>query len=501
MNQIADHLPVLVILLPLCGTLLCPIISHFNINAGKRTVITALFLSIVCAVLQLIQVITTGEAIHYWLGGWAPPIGIEFVIDGLNGVVILLVAIISFTTALYSSPFEKLERIDRIHSAGYYSMLAFLSVGLLGLSSTGDAFNLYVFMEITAISGYGLIAVGEDKGPIASFRYLMTGTIGACMYLLGIGFLYAATGTLNMADLADRLTGLMDSPLIVMSAACLIVGFGIKMALFPLHGWQPAAHSYAHPAADPMIAGIMIKIPAYAMLRFFFCIFDEQSHVMQLFFNAIGVMAVIGILFGSLKALRYDTYNKILAYSSIGQVGYIAMGFAIGNFYGIIGAILHIVSHAFMKAGLFYTSGALKYKYGIHDINELGQVYRKMPVTSLTMVICALSMIGLPPFAGFFSKWYLALGAIEKGNYFYVAVLILSSLLGAIYFFRIMEKLFMGEKTAREKELPEKSRFELPWQMLLPLLTVVAAVILLGLFNAYIVNGVLKTTIWEVVLT
>ena len=138
------------------------------------------------------------------------------------------------------------------------------------------------------------------------------------------------------------------------------------------------------------------------MLRFFFCIFEDTSPVMDIFMDVIGFMAVCGVLFGSLKALRYDTYNKILAYSSIGQVGYIAMGFAIGNFYGLVGAILHIVSHAFMKSGLFYTSGALKFRYGIHETSQLGQIYKDMPVTSLTMCVCALSMIGLPPFAGFF---------------------------------------------------------------------------------------------------
>ena len=503
MNQIAQHLPVLIILFPLCATLLCPLISHFSPDWGKRSVISALFLSVVCAVWQLVIVVSSGETIHYFLGGWKPPIGIEFAVDNVNAVIILLVAVISWTTSLFSSPFEKKERTRSLYSAGYYSMLAFLAVGLLGMSTTGDAFNLYVFMEITAISGYGLIAVGEEKGPIASFRYLMTGTIGASMYLLGVGFLYASTGTLNMADLADKMPQLTDSPLIIIAVACLIVGFGIKMALFPLHGWQPAAHSYAHPGADPMIAGIMIKIPAYAMLRFFYCIFIEDSKVMQLFFAALGVMAVLGVHFGSLKALRYDTYNKILAYSSIGQVGYIAMGFAIGNVYGLIGAVLHIVSHAFMKAGLFYTSGALKYRYGIHETTYLGQVYRKMPVTSLTMVVCALSMIGLPPFAGFFSKWYLALGAIQKGQYTFVAVLILSSLLGAIYFFRIIEKLFMEREKISDEEnnmRTEKKGKELPWQMLVPLIVVVAAVILIGLFNAYIAGDVLKPVITEVFL-
>ena len=328
MSQIMSHLPVLVILLPLCGTLLCPLISHFSADWGKRTVICTLFLAVICSLVQLWQVISGKEALHYELGGWQTPFGIEFVIDAVNGVIVVLVAVISWTTALFSSPFEKSERAgNNLKSAGYYSMLAFLALGLLGMASTGDAFNLYVFMEITAISGYGLIACGEGKGPIAAFRYLLLGTVGASMYLMGVGFLYAATGTLNMADLSSHMPHLAESPLIILSIGCLIIGFGIKMALFPLHGWQPAAHSYAHPAADPMIAGIMIKVPAYAMLRFFFCIFENTSPVMDIFMDVIGIMAVCGVLFGSLKALRYDTYNKILAYSSIGQVGIHSYGF------------------------------------------------------------------------------------------------------------------------------------------------------------------------------
>ena len=290
MTHLMEHIPVLVILFPLCGALLCPLVSWRRAVWGKRMVMTGLFLALVCAVVQLAGIIQTGESVHYYLGGWKPPYGIEFVVDGVNGLVIVLVAAISWMTSLYSSPFERANQKKWFQTTGYYCLIAFLAVGLLGMSTTGDAFNLYVFMEITAISGYGLIAIGEEKGPIAAFRYLMTGTIGASLYLLGVGFLYAATGTLNMADLALRLVELQDSPLVILSAACLIVGFGIKMALFPLHGWQPAAHSYAHPAADPMIAGIMIKVPAYGMLRFFYCVFRETSPVMDLFFDVIGIL-------------------------------------------------------------------------------------------------------------------------------------------------------------------------------------------------------------------
>ena len=490
-----NHIVVLVILFPLLGCLLCPAISRLSVNAGKRIVMGCLFCSFVLCLIQLFIIISSNQSISYWVGGWEPPVGIELVVDGVSGTIMVMVSLISFLTSLYSSPFENPPSSEWLRSGGYYTMLGFLAIGLLGMCAAGDAFNLYVFMEITAISGYGLIAVGDGKGPIAAFRYLLMGTVGASMYLLGLGFLYAATGTLNMHDLTIRLETLQNSPLVILSVACMIVGFGIKMALFPLHGWQPAAHSYAHPAADPMIAGVMIKVPAYAMLRFFFCIFDENSRTMELFFDVIGVMAVCGVIFGSVKALRYSTYNKILAYSSIGQVGYIAMGFAIGNYYGLIGAILHIVNHAFMKAGLFYTSGALKYKYGIHETTDFGQIYRDMPVAGTTITVCALSMIGIPPFAGFFSKWYLALGAVENKQYGFVAVLIISSLLGIIYFFRILEHLYMDKKTITIEDK------KIPWQMIIPLAAVIIAVIGLGVGNSWIVNVALKSTITEVFLS
>lgn len=490
------HLPLLVILIPLCGALLCPLLGKLSRNVGKRTVICALFAAVVCAALQLVQVVRGGAALHYWLGGWKPPYGIEFVIDGINAPIILLVAVISFLTALYSCPFEETETHTTTRVSLYYTTLACLAIGLLGMASTGDAFNFYVFMEITALAGYGLIAAGEGKGPIAAFRYLLMGTVGASMYLLGVGFLYAQTGTLNMADLTLRLNGNMDSPLVILAIGCMIVGFGIKMALFPFHGWQPAAHSYAHEGADPMIAGIMIKIPAYAMIRFFYGIFKGQGEALAYFLLILSVLAVCGVLYGSLKALRYDVYNKLLAYSSIGQVGYIAMGIALGNYYGLIGALLHIISHAFMKSGLFYTSGALKFKYGIHNTPAMGQVYREMPVTGATMTVCALSMIGLPPFAGFFSKWYLALGAIQKGQYLFVAALILSSLLSAIYFFRLLEHVFMDPKKERRDKYPKA---ELPWQMLVPVLTAGIVIVGLGLFHTGIVSGIFGKALMEVI--
>lgn len=490
----ALHLPVIVILLPLCSAAACPLLSRFSPSAAKKTVIAALMLSCASAVWQLMIIIDTGSPITYVMGGWAAPYGVELVIDGINGLILVLITCIASLTAVFSSPFEEAET-GSFRSTGYYTILCVLAVGLIGLTASADVFSIYVFMELVAVSGYGLIAIGEEKGPIAAFRYLLTGTIGSSMYLLGVGFLYAATGTLGMSDLAARLQTAQNMALPALACACLMVGFGIKMALFPFHTWQPAAHSYAHPAADPMIAGVMIKIPAYAMFRFFYFVFPPDFPAREMIFSILGILGMCGILFGSLKALKYDKYNKILAYSSIGQVGYIALGFAIGNFYGVAGAIFHIVSHAFMKAGLFYTSAALKYKYGIHYIDEFGQVYRTMPVTALTMVTLSLSMVGLPPFAGFFSKWYLALGAFQAGRYLYIAVLIISSLLGAVYFFRIFERMFMGEDKCLHDNCPGR---EAPLRMLIPMCIAAAAIIALGLGNTFIIDKVLKISVMGV---
>ena len=225
--------------------------------------------------------------------------------------------------------------------------------------------------------------------------------------------------------------------------------------------------------------------------------------MLEYFFTAIGLMAVCGVLYGSLKALRYDSFNKLLAYSSIGQVGYIALGFAVGNLYGLIGAVLHIISHAFMKTGLFYVSGALKYKYGITQVSSLGQIYKEMPVTAAALVIHALSMIGLPPLAGFFSKWYLGLGAVEEGNFLYLAALLFSSLLSALYFFRVLESLLMGEKKEKPLQREKKQgrrKGELPWQMILPIGMSAAAVIALGLGSSFLVEDILQGTLQEVFL-
>lgn len=482
--MITSNLPILIVILPLFGALLSPIISLKNREAARILVAVIVTCSFIMSVVQLNQVVT-GGTIHYAFGNWEMPLGIEFVIDTLNGSIICLVSFMGMLSTYFSWPF--LKGLSRFKSGGYTTVLALLIVGLLGMSSTGDLFNLYVYLEITSLSGYTLIAMGGDKGVISAFRYLLIGTIGASFYLVGVAFIYAHTGTLNMADAAQLLAGNAGSGTVTVAMVCFILAFGIKMALFPLHGWQPAAYANSHPAATPLISGVMGKIPAYAMVRFFFFIFDAQTGNIDFLLNIIGVMGACGMIYGSLIAIRQKNIRKMLAYSSIAQMGYIAIGLAIGGYYGLLGSVLHIISHSFMKGGLFFAMGAVVYKYGTSNMNELGQLYRKMPKTVITIVIGALSMIGIPPTAGFFSKWYLALGACQSGQYIYVAVLVVSSLLNAIYFFRLIEKIFMEKEMTAENLHPEL-KHELPWNLMIPVALCGIGIVLLGLMNTQLVS-------------
>lgn len=495
----SQHFPVLIVLLPLSAALLSPLFSYLHRQAGKWIAILSLFGAFLCSVGLLLQVVANGgEAIHYWMGDWMPPLGIEFVVDPINGVIVTMITFVALCSAIYSTPF--LKKNNWLYMGGYYTLMALLCVGLSGMTLTGDAFNLYVYLEIASLSGYGLIALGGNKGTLAAFRYLLIGTIAASLYLLALGFMYSMTGSLNMADLSVLLQDKMDSPLIIMSIALLIAAFGIKAALFPFHGWQPDAYTYSHPGAAPLISGVMSKVPAYAMLRFFFYLFGAQHLFVQHGLTVIGILGALGIILGSVMAIAQDDFRRMLAYSSVAQIGYIGVGLAIGSFYGLIGAVLHIINHAFMKGSLFMVIGGVRYRFGEVSISKLGQIGKKMPFTVFTLVIAALAMIGIPPTGGFFSKWYIMLGAMQTEQYIYVAVLVISSLLNAVYFFRVLENVFINPDPGLKELNPPTGKLELPLQMLIPIVVFGIAILALGFCNGMIVDGIIKLGLPEVFL-
>ncbi|MFZ5943944.1 MAG: complex I subunit 5 family protein [Bacillota bacterium] len=485
-----EQMPALIVVLPLMASLISPFVSYFSKQLGRWMTILAILAAHISSIGVLIKVVSEGPW-HYHFGNWAPPWGIEFVIDPLGGTMAVLISFVSLIVAIYSGPF--LNQDDWLKNATYYSLYLLLTTGLLGMVITGDVFNLYVFLEISSLAGYGLIAAGGHRATVAAFRYLLIGTIGASFYLLGIGYLYAITGTLNMADMVERIMPMIDSPVVFMTVAMFVVGLGIKMALFPLHGWQPDAYTYSHPAAAALIAGVMGKVPAYVILRFFFFVFGTASIAVTSALQVMGWLAALGILIGSIMAIAQKDFRRMLAYSSVGQIGYIVVGFAIGNTYGLIGAVLHIINHAIMKSCLFLIAGGIKWRTGEVSIEKFAELNKKMPFTMTAFVIAALSMIGLPPTAGFFSKWYLVLGAAEADMWFYIAVIIISSLLNLAYFFRIIENIFMRKKSEEDvTEVKTAKTFELPVTMLLPIVVLGLGILVIGIYNEQIVTQVLQ---------
>jgi multicomponent Na+:H+ antiporter subunit D len=487
-----EQLPALIVVVPLAAALLAPLLGYFSKTLVRLLAIAALLVSNISAVATLIRVLNDGVW-HYHFGGWAPPWGIEYVLDPLSATMAILVSFVALVVAIYAGPY--LQNFAKLKAGIFYSLFLLLSVGLLGMMITGDVFNLYVFLEISSLAGYALIATGGNRATVAAFRYLLVGTIGASFYLLGIGFLYAATGSLNMADLAEKLAPIMDSRVVVVAIVMIMLGFGIKMAAFPLHGWQPDAYTYSHPAATPLIAGVMAKVPAYAALRFFFFIMPATAGPVHKALQVMGILAAAGIIIGSIMAIAQKDFRRMLAYSSVAQIGYIVVGLAIGNSLALIGGVLHIVNHAIMKCCLFVVAGGIKWRTGVHSIDKYMELNKKMPLTMGALIICAMSMVGLPPTAGFFSKWYLVLGAIEEGMWFYVAIIIISSLLNAIYFFRVLENVYMKKA---EKEVQDNYRgriLELPLQMLVPVVILGIGILVLGIFNEPIVTQVIQYAI------
>jgi multicomponent Na+:H+ antiporter subunit D len=443
------HLPILLIAVPLLSALIIPLAGRINRALSWYIATITTGICFVISLLLLPIVLEEGK-ISYWLGGWVPPVGIEYVIDYLNIFVVLIVAFIAFMVSIYSRKSVEHE-IDPGKVSIFYAVYLLFITGLMGIVVTGDIFNLYVFLEITSIAGYALIALGKKREAlVASFKYVVMGTIGATFILLGIGYLYLMTGTLNMADLAQRLPELYHTSAVLTAFALLAVGLCLKIALFPLHTWLPNAYAYAPSVVSAAMAATATKVGAYALIRILFSVFEpgfmtggdlNLAHIFLVF-------SVIAILAGSILAVSQTDIKKMLAYSSVGQIGYIVLGISLLSVTGLIGSLVHILNHALMKGGLFLVAGAVVYKAGVTHIDGFKGLGKKMPVSMAAFTIGALSMIGVPLTVGFVSKWYLAVASLEVGMWYLVPVILISSLLTAVYFWRVIDNIYF--KTAEE---------------------------------------------------
>lgn len=490
--MIEKNIPALLPLIFLFSSLIIPIVGVWKKRAAYPISISSLFIAVVLSFYGFVNVILNGP-VNYYFGGWIPPIGIEYVYDHLSSFVSLVINFIAFIVLIHSYRLVDTD-LDGKQTA-YYSVVMLLLTGFNGMIITGDLFNLYVFIEISSLAGYALIGVGEKRAPFAAFKYLIIGTIGASFYLLGIGYLYFMSGTLNMEDLAGILPLINDSPTIIVSLILIIVGLGIKMAIFPMHGWLPDSYTYAPSSSSALIAPIGTKVAAYSIIRLLFFVFGVEYISKELpTAYLIAIFSSVGIIFGSIMAIAQKEMKRMLAYSSIAQIGYIGLGIGLANPFGFIGAVLHLLNHAFMKATLFMVAGSIRMKEGHSDIYKFDETYRKKyPVTMASFTIAALSMVGLPPLAGFFSKWYLALGTIENSSWLFLAVILISSLLNAVYFFRIIEKIYLkSPENIVDDKVANISKDEVKPSMLISTLVLAIGLIVLGILNFVIVEQIYK---------
>jgi multicomponent Na+:H+ antiporter subunit D len=450
---LANH-PVLVIIIPLICAIVIPLAGRINKDFSWFIAMAGSFLSFVFSIKLVLATISTGR-ISYRLGGWEPPWGIEYAVDNLNAFVLVIVTFIAFAVAYYARE-SVLKEIGEEKSTLFYSVYMLFITGLTGVTITGDIFNLYVFIELTSLSVYALIAMGQRRDAlIASFNYLILGTIGGTFILLGVGYLYMVTGTLNMADLSRLLPDLYSSSAIRTAFAFFTVGLSLKVALFPLHIWLPRAYSEAPSVVSAVVAATATKVMAYVLIRIMFTVFTVDFDVNVLPVSTILIiLSSVAIIMGSVLAVAQTNLKRMLAYSSIGQIGYIVLGVALVNKLAMSGALIHILNHALMKGALFMVAGVLVYTTGVADIKALRGKGKEMPFTMAAFTIAALSMIGVPLTVGFTSKWYLALGALEAEMWYLIPVILVSSLLTAVYFWRIVESIYFAPPKADTVETP-----------------------------------------------
>ncbi len=444
--HIAEHLPALQVVVPLIGAVAAAIVRN-----GKAAWLVALAVAWTVPMIAfglLGQVIEQG-VISYAIGDWAPPVGIEYRIDQASAFLLVLVSLMA-AVVVTAAPRSVSDEIEPERQGWFYAAFLLCLTGLLGMAVTGDAFNVFVFMEISSLATYILIALGrERRALVASYQYLVLGTIGATFYVVGIGLLFTLTGTLNMVDIARHLGPETDTRALVAALAFIGVGLALKLALFPLHLWLPNAYAFAPSAVTAFVASTATKVAVYLMLRLLFSVFgidisfgDTPAATMVL------VLAAIAMIAPSVVAIFQSNVKRMLAYSSVAQIGYIMLGIAMLTQTGLTGGISHLFNHAVIKGCLFLSIACIVYSTGITRIEQMAGIGRTMPLTMSAFVLAGLGLIGAPGTAGFVSKWFLIRGAIEQDRWVLAGVIVVSSLLAVIYVGRVIEIAWFRAPTA-----------------------------------------------------
>ena len=445
------HLPALLVIVPFLTVpvvmLLQPRVLAWLVATAASALCFALTIVATTAVLQ-------GESLTYAMGGWPAPYGIALEIDAFSAVLLLIVTGGS-TFALLGGRESLNDQIAGQRQPMFFSAWLLALAGLTGIVVSADAFNIFVFMEISSLASYVLISGGPDRRALPSvFKYLVMGTIGATFYLIGVGLVYMMTGTLNLSDMELRIHEVRDQSPILVAAGFITVGLALKAAVFPLHAWLPNAYTFAPHAVTVFLAACATKVALYVLIRFDFIVFQPNltGHALQ-FGYFLMPLAAIAIIVASIAALMQRELKQLLAYSSVAQIGYIMLGASLVNEAGLTASILHIFNHALAKGALFLAVLALALRLSSLSLDGLAGAGKAMPLTMAAFVIAGLSLIGVPGTAGFVSKWFLVLAALNHGwlGVALVVVIVVGSLLAVAYIWRIVEIAYFS--TAKDADV------------------------------------------------
>ena len=486
-DWVLTHGAALIVVLPLLTGAILAIMPSERLSWA-----VSLIVALICSAVAfaLVLQIFGGESILYAMGGWDPPHGISYVVDALSAPVLLLISLMAVLCLFYAWPSVKAE-VEPKKRAPFYGAFLLCMAGLLGMVVTGDAFNVFVFLEVSSISTYILVGMGasrDRRALTASFSYLILGSIGATFFVIGLGFLYMETGTLNMADMGRILRDLDGGSRVAQVAyAFILIGLVLKLSMFPLHVWLPSAYAHSPSFVTAFLASTATKAALYLLLRFTFTVFDINFDFVgaAVTFLLVG-LGVAGMVFASLQAIFQTDARRTLAYSSVAQVGYMLLGIGLGTAAGAAAGYLHLINHAVIKGGLFICLGAMWYRFGITHISDFRGLSKTMPWTMGAFTVSALSLIGVPFTAGFVSKVNLAIAAADQDWWWAVGVIVISSILAIIYMGNILKEAYFREPQIVNTEVV--ARNEAPLMMLIPMWALALLSIAIGVNSDIIVE-------------
>ncbi|AEC50956.1 NADH dehydrogenase subunit N [Pyrococcus sp. NA2] len=443
MSQVAS----LLIALPLISAFFVPVLKQIRKSLIFPYLVIITLIQTGIAGWVFYEVYTTGKPILIYAGGWKPPVGINLYIGHFAALFALVIAIVSFLTALFSFKAINVEPVDK-----YAMLFLLLMLGATGMIATGDIFNLFVFMEITAITAYALTAYNKTgEAAEASMKYIVLGGIGSSFFLVGVALLYGATGTLNMAQLAEFASEGNIAPVVAQVGLALVIfGLAVEAELFPLNAWAPDAYQAAPHPITAMFSAFVVKAGLYAMARILYLLQDAQgwSSVLKLLL----IMATLTVIFAELSALRQKDVKRMIAYSSIGQIGLIALAFSLGTEAGVSAGVFHMLNHAIVKALMFLAIGYVGVTLGGTRLENFEGLGKKMPLTAFALSVGAVSTVGVPLFNVFWSKFRIIVATLQAGHVWPAALVLFASVVEAVYYFRLLHLIWFSGEGERVRE-------------------------------------------------